>query len=228
MSKDTLERNLIILEECMSAFNQLDGPRVGDFLLMPNGKFTRFTHKWDDHMQTGGHTQSQYYLGPGYLSYSGGLDPGIKIKEIELTEMTKNGKVWFFSEGHAGADNDVSYMVQFRVYTCKPDADLTGLFEYANDLKQQIKDQTEHISLINGNGARYEIPLPEIVILSPINEIALNHITITTGIRFSFSHGYYHGQPMKHHQILSLIAMYNWNVRPTHNHKVWYFTFNQK
>lgn len=120
--------NAEILKSRMAEFNAEKGARVGDFLLLPNGKYDRFTHAWDDHIQTGGYGNGSYYFGGKWVSYSGGLDPGVKYKDIEQTEATKDGAVWFFSKNHARAFNAVYYHIPFRVFKLREGADTKGLW----------------------------------------------------------------------------------------------------
>ena len=76
--------NANILRSRLAAFNARTGPRVGDWLALapPDPRcptYTRFTHDWGDHIQTGGQDGSYYFSSTGHLSYSGGLDPGIPV-----------------------------------------------------------------------------------------------------------------------------------------------------
>lgn len=130
------EKNRLILEKRVKAYNRLPGPRVGDYLKV-NGKYTRFTHKWDDHIQTGGHIGGGYYLGDGYLSYSGGLDPGIKLNQIRLTKERKDGHFWFFNCDFMYGNNGLTYIMPFRVYTCiQGSTDTAGLYDIFEEVKK--------------------------------------------------------------------------------------------
>lgn len=124
------EKNEQILKRNLQAYDKIDKARVGDFLLLPDGRVTRFTHDWGDHIQTGGSPGNAYYFGEGYMSYSGGLNHGIKHEFLELTNEKMKGSVWFFSCGYAGASCGVYYTVLFRVYKIKentPPKELSGL-----------------------------------------------------------------------------------------------------
>jgi hypothetical protein len=129
----TLEPNEQILQRRMEAFNRRAGARVGDFLRLPQPdprcpEFTRFTHDWGDSIQTGG-MDGSFYLGHGFLSYSGGLDPGIAHTDLLPTTETKPGHVWFFDGDISGAGRGVSFSVLLRVFVTRPGADLTGVWE---------------------------------------------------------------------------------------------------
>lgn len=124
------EANYKLLIARLENFDKMEGARVGDWLLLPNGDYTRFTHLWDDHIQTGGSSDSYCMGKSGCLSYSGGLDRGINLDCIEQTAEVKNGRIWFFSKDWAKADNGVYYNIPCRVFKIKEDTPkdkLTGL-----------------------------------------------------------------------------------------------------
>lgn len=128
-----MKTNIEILTERETAFNEIKGPRVGDYLYIPSKddrvpEYTRFTLKWDTIIQTGGSINGDYYLGEsGGLSYSGGLDPGVKITDLILTNTTKDGTVWFFDENWPRAGAGKTFSIPMRVYNLKEGADLRGL-----------------------------------------------------------------------------------------------------
>jgi hypothetical protein len=102
-------------------FDQRPGARVGDYLLTPDGTVTRFTHAWKDSIQTGGSEGGSYYIGQGgYLSYSGGLDPGVPTKFLRETPAFKDGWTWMFSGNHSGAHRGVYYRAPMRVFDLTP------------------------------------------------------------------------------------------------------------
>lgn len=128
--------NKLILATRFTKYNQRKGARVGDYLRLWAGpgpcpahrnEFTRFTHDWGDSLQTGGHSGSSYYLGDGYLSYSGSLDSGISRASLIQTNYTKMGDVWFFDEDWAGAGRGVNFEIPHRVFTIKPGANTNGI-----------------------------------------------------------------------------------------------------
>jgi len=110
------EKNQKILKERMKALNKIKGPRVGDFCIHPDGRLDRITHDWGDSLQVGGHGCGSYYLGMGYLSYSGSLDPAIPINRFVDTGETREGEIWFFNDGYVTAHNGVYYSAPFRVF----------------------------------------------------------------------------------------------------------------
>lgn len=108
-------RDAEILAERVKAFDQIAGPRVGDFVEFSNGVTHRFAHDWGERgLQTtaGG----SWYLGKGYVSFSGGLDPCIPRDSLTDTGDTREGDVWFFHHDLWGAGRGIDARVTFRVY----------------------------------------------------------------------------------------------------------------
>lgn len=106
-----------ILADLLSARQLIEGPRVGDYVVRPNGEYSRFTHDWPEKLQDGGGVYSQYFfVETGDLSYSGSLDSGFDKADLEQTGETKKGQVWFFKNNHRTAHNGIEYMVDCRVY----------------------------------------------------------------------------------------------------------------
>jgi len=128
-----MKTNKEILKERIEKFNKRSGPRVGDYVYIPSTDdripaYTRITHDWGDKMQTGGNAGSSYYLGSGFLSYSGGLDPGIDTEDLIQTNEVKNGSIWFFDKDISGAGRGVSFNLPMRVFTVREGADISGVY----------------------------------------------------------------------------------------------------
>lgn len=112
----TVEMNQQILERRITAFNAIKRIRVGDYVRHLTGKMDRVTYVWPYFAQTGG-GQGSYYLGErGYVSYSGGLDPGIELAKLVLTNEVKKGIIWFFSRDNHTAHNGIDFSIDFRIY----------------------------------------------------------------------------------------------------------------
>lgn len=111
------EKNQKILDERLEHYNQIEGVRVGDWIREKDGTMTRATHIWDDgQVQNGGNKYSSYYLGDGYLEYSGSLDHGYYKNQLEPTDEMEDGSIWFFKNDFATAHNGIDYIVPFRVF----------------------------------------------------------------------------------------------------------------
>jgi hypothetical protein len=106
-----------ILAERVNLYDQIEGPRVGDYLLYPDGSYRRFSHDWGEDIQvTCGKYGGSFYLGNGYVSYSGALDPAIPKDELVETGQYKKGRFWFFDRDYARAGGGIETEVLVRVY----------------------------------------------------------------------------------------------------------------
>jgi hypothetical protein len=230
---ETSEVNLSILAEREKQFNQVAGPRVGDYLLMPYGLYTRFTHAWDETIQTGGGSGS-FFFGSGYCSYSGGLDSGVSYTDLIETTETKKGAIWFFDKNISGAGRGVYFEIPFRVFTLKEGANTNGLPQIKAYEKKLLQDKAEKITRINGNGNEYTTPLPELVInAEELNDVYLNHLEKQTGLRFIKSYrgqSCYVCQPMTCQQFTLLMLSSNFTTK-YYSNWMWdntlFLTFNK-
>ena len=115
------ERDAEILATREQLFNQVDGPRVGDFLRVADGML-RFTHDWDDSIQTTvkpGHScygDASFYLSDGYVSFSGSLDPAIDKMKLKDTGEKQKGGFWFFHHNFPGGGRGVHFEMTCRVF----------------------------------------------------------------------------------------------------------------
>lgn len=99
----------------------MERPRIGDYIKMLDGTLRRFTHDWDDGLQTTmkpgeGWDESFFLFDSGNGSFSGALDSMIPNSRIRLTTMVLPGRFWVFDEGMAGAGRGVNVTVECRVY----------------------------------------------------------------------------------------------------------------
>ena len=93
---------------------ELEGARVGDFILWPDGRLHRFSHDWGDSMPTspGG---SFYLHDSGRADFSGGLDPAIDKLYLEHVGH-RFGHFWFFHHDIHQAFSGVGAGLLCRVY----------------------------------------------------------------------------------------------------------------
>lgn len=156
----SMKPNNEILAERIAAYEEINGPRVGDFIKLPHELWTRITHIWPDgQLQTG---WGSFYFGNGYCSYSGGLNPGVRSKDILRTNSTKTGTIWFFKNDNHLAHNGANFEIPFRVYELRASANTKGLPEIATYKHAQALKKVASVTRINGNGKPYTLPLPEI------------------------------------------------------------------
>lgn len=109
-----IKRNEAILAERVALWNEKTEPRVGDYLQFPDGHFERFSHDWDDAMQTS--PEGSFYFGNGYMSFSGGLNAAIDKTRFEATDEWREGSAWFFESDFARAHSAIYVSVPCRVF----------------------------------------------------------------------------------------------------------------
>ena len=119
------EKDAELLKSRIEAWNKREGPRVGDFVIFPDGAFRRFTHDWGDDIQTTITRRidtSFHMFKDGYLSFSGSLDPAIPKARLWLQkDMVREGLIWFFHHDIAGESRGVNAKIPCRVYQYRKD-----------------------------------------------------------------------------------------------------------
>lgn len=115
------ERDEAIRKQKLVHWTATPGPRVGDFVIMQDGRVSRFTHDCRTTIQTmwaGG--PGSFYFSGWYCSYSGGLEPGVNKSQLVDTGELRDGLVWFFHHCESGAHRGVSCSIPCRVYRYLP------------------------------------------------------------------------------------------------------------
>lgn len=107
-----------LLSNRTAMWDEEDGPRVGDYVIFPDGHQERFSHDWGDGLQTS--PGGSWYLGDGYASFSGALNPAIPKARLEDTGYKRLGWFWFFKNDYARAHNGVNVQAICRVYRYHP------------------------------------------------------------------------------------------------------------
>lgn len=106
-----------ILDGIFAEREQVNTPRVGDFVRFPTGELERISHRWPDGFQTSPTRSGSYYLcSEGNASYSGGLNPSIPKESLLPIDELMDGQFWFFHHGCAGAHRGVYFSIPCRVY----------------------------------------------------------------------------------------------------------------
>ena len=110
-----------MLENRSSQREEAEKPLVGDFVIFTNlstpehEHAERISHDWDEYgVQTS--PGGSFYLGDGFASFSGTLNPTIPTGELEPTGETRQGSFWFFSGDYHAAGNSVHIEAPCRVY----------------------------------------------------------------------------------------------------------------
>ncbi len=213
--------NLELLKQKIVEYDKRTGPRVGDYLELPYGMKTRFTHAWDEGIQIGGGSSS-FYLGKGYISYSGGLDPSIEYKYLQDTGTKEDGMVWFFNKDWSGGGRGVNFYMPFRVFKLTPKYDPSTIWMLRDKERALYREKAETITRINGNGQQYTLPVPEIL-LQGVTEQQVVEIEQKSGLKFEQWSGCWRCQPLKITELLAVTSypyfegtFYdNWNYKNT-------------
>lgn len=108
------DRDKAILAVRVAAFGPTEGPRVGDYLDFADGVTRRISYVWPDGVQTS--DNGSFYLGKGYMSFSGSLYTSVPTETLTLTEGTREASAWFFHHDHRVAHNAVHVRVVERVW----------------------------------------------------------------------------------------------------------------
>jgi hypothetical protein len=104
-----------IVQRRLTMWNEITRPRVGDWLVYPDGTGKRFSHDWGDGLQVS--AGGSFYLGDGgWVSFSGSLDPTIPNAKIKPTDRMLEGTVWIFHHNDVRAHNGVVTDIPCRVY----------------------------------------------------------------------------------------------------------------
>ena len=69
-------------------------PAQGDYILM-DGEYHRIAYDWGDGLYQFECGAGSYYLGNGYASHSGGLEPGVRLPSLKPAGQ-KRAPYWFF------------------------------------------------------------------------------------------------------------------------------------
>lgn len=115
------ERDKALLVRKTTELDAIPGPRVGDYIVFADGVARRISHIWDwnvpEEVSIQTSTDGSFYLGSGYMSFSGSLYSGVPGTSLTLTSERRKGSAWFFHHDHAQANNGVYVDVDCRVYT---------------------------------------------------------------------------------------------------------------
>ena len=112
-------KDRIILVQRWAKREEHQGPRVGDFVEMPDGTLRRFTYDWGEDIQTtclNFGEGSHYLCDNGVASYSGALDRAIPKAEIIPLEGEHPGRFWIFHHDIPAAHNGVDVVLPCRIY----------------------------------------------------------------------------------------------------------------
>lgn len=111
------ERDQEILQRKAALFAALLQPTVGDFVDFADGQTRRISHIWSDETFQNSESGS-FYLGNGYVSFSGALNSSLPNASLTLTEERRNGWFWFFHHNLTCAGGGRDVQIPCRVWSC--------------------------------------------------------------------------------------------------------------
>jgi hypothetical protein len=125
------EVNAEILERRQQLILDRPEPQVGDWVIF-NDCERRISHIWRygedgeiDAIENWGIQTSQpwtsYYLGEGYIQFSGSLYMSIDAVHLEATDHLRLADVWFFNRGWPSAHCGRSFKCNFKVWKVDQD-----------------------------------------------------------------------------------------------------------
>lgn len=219
------EKDLAIIKERSKKYMEREGFKVGERIELPDGQEVMISHVWDDTVQTsnGG---SMHLSSGGGISFSGGLDSGLKKSDLIRIDTLGEANIWIFHNNSAGGGRGVYHTIPVTKYRTKRGADLSGVPQVEELRKQKIREKAEKITFINGNGNNYTLPLPELCILNrtpsksdynKVKEFPRTDCTIS-GLKFE-ANGMDNlvCQPMKLSQITRLLRENDFKVEHHNN-----------
>ena len=109
------ERDIGLSRARIAAYNEISGPRVGDFVIMPDGSYERFCYQWPEGMQTCNYG-SFHLSSSGNVSMSGSCNPMISMDKLQLTDEIKEGVFWMFHHDFMTAHNSIGLKIDCRVF----------------------------------------------------------------------------------------------------------------
>lgn len=92
-----------------------EGARVGDYVVMGDGRLVRISYLWPYHAQVS-ETGAWYLDVGGHVDFSGSLHRCIPRGELQLTDHQLDGAFSFFHHDEHRTGNLVSVVVACRVY----------------------------------------------------------------------------------------------------------------
>lgn len=125
----TEDVNKEILEQRMARIHKHIGPTIGDWVFFKDDVQRRISYIW--HYDDKGESKPAYadwgiqtsepgyygwYLGNGYVSFSGSLYLAVKGRHLKLIDQVIPAWVWFFSRDHHTAHNGVYFKADFKVW----------------------------------------------------------------------------------------------------------------
>lgn len=110
------KRNLQLIADRIKTRQKFEQILVGDYIEYLDGRIERTTYIWENSAQAGGGSGSYYMSKAGYGSYSGGLNEGLPLSNLEKTNEFKPALFWLFSDDWSGGSRGVYFYCPVRVW----------------------------------------------------------------------------------------------------------------
>lgn len=118
LNESQILRQWNILCGHVAKFNNIKGPRTGDFVRFASGEMRRICvlHFDGDFQVTPTKTSGSFNIDGGACDYSGTCGEGFNIKILRFTHTYELGHVWFFKDAFPQAHSGVDAEIPMRVY----------------------------------------------------------------------------------------------------------------
>lgn len=109
-------------EKGIGIWNNVIGPRVGDYVDFADGRQTRISVISGKQLQINApEFGSSFHFLWWYCSYSGGHGASLKLVDLIDTQTLRDGQVWFFHHDQSGPHRGVNCKIPCRIYNIKND-----------------------------------------------------------------------------------------------------------
>lgn len=112
------ERDRDIIARRLAALDQDQGIHIGDYIDFADGVTRRLSHVWHDDYGVQTSDGGSFYLGDGFVEFSGSLHRPVPHRTLTSTGERRPGGIWVFHHDWHEAGNGVHDVIPFRVYRC--------------------------------------------------------------------------------------------------------------
>lgn len=111
-------RDAELREQGLAIWNDILGPRIGDYVQFPGGDLARISLITAEHFQVAEpRFGASYYWAWWYCSFSGGHRAALYQQAfLQDTGDIRDGNVWVFHHDHPGAHRGVGCVIPCRIY----------------------------------------------------------------------------------------------------------------
>lgn len=111
------ERDAEIYHRRCRQWEEVPGPRIGDFVEFADGVLRRISHIWgtDGFQSSAG---GSFYFGGSYMTFSGQLFGSVPLDTLVDSHRIRQGPCWFFHHDFQTAGGGIDVNVWCRIYRC--------------------------------------------------------------------------------------------------------------